>query len=88
MVRLDGAEELVQRFVSLFLTSVAGHLTELNVALARGDVSEVYFRSHTVGGTAANLGAPQIRYIATQMEALSKSGSLAGVPDLYADLEN
>ena len=85
--RLDGTEELVERFISLFLTSVAGHLVELKEAVVREDLSEIYFRSHTVGGTAANLGAPQIRSIAVQMEALSKSGSFAGVPGLFAALE-
>ena len=85
--RLDGAEDLVDKFISLFLDSVAEHLAELKVALAREDLGEVYFRSHTVGGTAANIGAGQIRTIAAQMESLSKSGTLTGVPALFAELQ-
>ena len=85
--RLDGSEELVQRFLSLFQESVAGHLAELIPALAREDVGQVFFRAHTIGGTAANIAAGQIRSIATQMEALAKANTLAGVPELCSDLQ-
>jgi len=87
MDRLDGAEDLVEKFISLFLDSVDGHLAELGEALGRDDVNEVFFRAHTVGGTAANVGAPQIRAIASKMEALAKRGTLTGVPELFRDLQ-
>jgi signal transduction histidine kinase/CheY-like chemotaxis protein/HPt (histidine-containing phosphotransfer) domain-containing protein len=85
--RLDGIEDLVDKFLCLFLDSIPGHLAEMGGALAREDVGEIFFRAHTVGGTAANLGAGQIRALAAQIEALSKAGSLAGVPALYAELQ-
>jgi two-component system, sensor histidine kinase len=84
--RLDGAEDLVEKFISLFLESAAEHLCELESALAREELGEVFFRCHTVGGTAANIGAGQIRSIAAQMESMSKSGSLDGLPALFAEL--
>jgi len=87
MDRLDGAEDLAEKFISLFLDSVNGHLAELGEALARQDVNEVFFRAHTVGGTAANVGAPQIRGIAAKLEALAKGGSLAGTPGLFRELQ-
>jgi two-component system, sensor histidine kinase len=85
--RLDGGEDLVEKFLVLFQESVTGHLAELGGALVRGDLGEIFFRAHTVGGTAANLGAGQIRVLASQIEAAAKSGSLAGVPALYAELQ-
>jgi two-component system, sensor histidine kinase len=85
--RLDGTEELVERFIFLFLDSVAGHLFELRGALDREDVNEVFFRAHTIGGTAANLGAGRIRTIAAQMEVLAKMGSLAGTWELFQELQ-
>ena len=85
--RLDGMEELVERFLSLFLDSVAGHLAELGQAIGRDDIGEVFFRSHTIGGTAANIAAGQIHSIAARMEAQAKNGSLAGVPALFGDLQ-
>jgi signal transduction histidine kinase/CheY-like chemotaxis protein/HPt (histidine-containing phosphotransfer) domain-containing protein len=87
LARLDGAEELVERFIGLFINSVSGHLHELNEALLREDVNEAYFRSHTVAGTAANLGALQIRSLANRLEMLTKEGSLQGAPDLYHELQ-
>lgn len=85
--RLDGTEELVERFIGLFLTSIDEHMEELGTALDRKDLDGVFFRSHTVGGTAANVGAGQIRALATRMEALAKSGTLDGVPALYVELQ-
>jgi len=84
--RLDGTDELVDRFVSLFLESVSGHLAELGAALVRSDLDEVYFRAHTVGGTAANVGAEQIHAVATRIEALAKNRTLEGVAVLYGQL--
>ena len=87
MSRLDGAQDLVEKFLALFINSVAGHLVEMREALDREDVNAMYFRAHTVGGTAANVGAEQIRSIADKMEALTKAGSLSGVAALYSELQ-
>ena len=85
--RLDGTEELVERFLTLFLDSVAEHLVGLSQALSRRDVSEVFFRAHTIGGTAANVGAGQIRSLAERLEAMAKTGSLEGAPELGCGLQ-
>ena len=85
--RLDGAEELIDKFVYLFLDSVTGHLVELRKAMTRQDVADVFFRAHTIGGTAANIGAEQIRSLAAQIEGPAKNGSLDGVPALFAELQ-
>ncbi|GFO61485.1 hypothetical protein GMST_38100 [Geomonas silvestris] len=85
--RLDGAEALVERFVGMFLESVSGHLLELETALGREDLAEVFYRAHTVCGTAANVGAAQIRALACRMERLAKEGTLEGVPALFGALQ-
>jgi two-component system, sensor histidine kinase len=85
--RLDGAEDLVEKFIALFLESAAEHLAELEQALSRGDAGEIFFRCHTVGGTAANIGAGQIRSLAAQMESLSKNALLDGLPALFIELQ-
>ncbi|GFO69739.1 hypothetical protein GMLC_33180 [Geomonas limicola] len=87
LARLDGAEALVDRFVGMFVESVSGHLLELDAALHREDLAEVYYRAHTVGGTAANVGALQIRALASRMEQIAKEGSLEGVPALFSALQ-
>ena len=86
--RLDGTEELVDRFVSMFVTSVEEHLVELEGALERKDIPAVYFRAHTIGGTAANVGAQQMRSLGSRMELVAKGGSLDGLPGLYEELKN
>jgi HPt (histidine-containing phosphotransfer) domain-containing protein len=60
---------------------------ELSQALSRGDVTEVYFRAHTIGGTAANVGAGQIRSLAERLEAMAKTGLLEGGAELGSGLQ-
>ena len=84
--RLDGAQEMVARFLSLFLDCVAENLAALTEALTRQDAKEIHFRAHTLAGAAATIGAGQIRSISARIETLAKAGSLDEMPGLCADL--
>ena len=85
--RLDGAENLLERFLSMFQSSVAAHLAELTQALDRDDTDAIHFRAHSIAGVAASIGAGQIGFLAAQMEERAKAGSLTGLPGLLADLQ-
>ena len=85
--RLGGEEELVGVFVNKFVEAVTEHLRQLEEALQQGDYDTCHFKSHTIAGTAANMGAPRIRKIAAQMEQMVKSRERDQLPELYQQLE-
>jgi CheY-like chemotaxis protein/HPt (histidine-containing phosphotransfer) domain-containing protein len=86
--RFDGAEACVERFVEMFIGGVSEHLVCLGEALQQGDTATVHFRTHTIGGTAANMGAPRIQAIAAQMESLAKGEDLKDLSTLYGQLQD
>jgi len=85
--RLGGGEDVVGIFVDKFIAAVTEHLGCLGEALLHGDEATIHFRAHTIGGTAANMGAPRIRKIAARMESLAKGGDPERLSELYAQLQ-
>jgi len=85
--RLGGGEELVGIFVEKFIAAVTDHLGCLETALIEANEDTVYFRAHTISGTAANMGAPRIREIAARMESLAKGGNREQLSELYGQLQ-
>nr|WP_284694513.1 response regulator [Geomonas sp. Red32] len=84
--RLGGEEELACQLIGMFISSVAEHLGALEAAIAEGDSSQVRYRSHTVRGSAANLGAATMQELSGRIEALAAAGELADVPSLQRQL--
>jgi len=84
--RLCGAEDAVETVLRLFVESLNEHLEPLTEAVGRGDLAEVRFRTHSIVGIASNVSAERIRSIAAQLERSARAGSLAGAPELLADL--
>ena len=85
--RLGGDQELVGVFVDKFVSAVSEHLRLLGEALQNGDHETCFFKSHTIAGTAGNMGAVRIRNLAAEMEALAKTQDLEPLPGLYRQLE-
>ncbi len=85
--RLGGEESLIDIFVEKFNTGVTEYLSILGEAVRQNDAEAMHFRAHTIAGTAANMGALQVRSIAARMESLAKAGELAELPALYDDLQ-
>ncbi|GFO53482.1 hypothetical protein GMSM_04890 [Geomonas sp. Red276] len=84
--RLGGEEELAVQLIGMFISSVGEHLAALEAAIAEGDSSQVRYRSHTVRGSAANLGAATMQELSGRIEALAAAGQLAEVPSLQRQL--
>ena len=84
--RLGGEESLIEVFVDKFIIGVSEYLVSLGDALQQGDCATVHFRAHTIAGTAANMGALQIRQIAARMEAQAKGGKLGEAEPLFGQL--
>ncbi|MBJ6724989.1 ATP-binding protein [Geomesophilobacter sediminis] len=85
--RLDGAEDLLAKFLRMFIESIDEMLPELERAVREMDPTAIHFRAHTIAGSAANISASQIRDLARDMEYRAKGGDLAETPSLLAQLE-
>lgn len=84
--RLCGDKDAVETVLRLFVESLNEHLEPLDQAVGRGDLAEVRFRTHSIVGIASNVSAERIRSLAAQLERSARAESLAGAPELLADL--
>jgi signal transduction histidine kinase/DNA-binding response OmpR family regulator len=85
--RLGGEESLIDIFVEKFISGVSDYLLSLGEAVRQNDAATVHFRAHTIAGTAANMGALQVREIAARIESLAKGGGMPDVTLLYKELQ-
>jgi HPt (histidine-containing phosphotransfer) domain-containing protein len=74
----DTGPDLLADLVAMFLHDARTRVQELREALAAEDVVALAAASHTIKGSAANLGARRLAGLAAEMEALSGNGGLAG----------
>ena len=85
--RLGGEEDVVGIFVGKFIAAVTEHLVILGKALQQGEHETVYFKAHTIAGTAANMGAARMQRLAARMEMLAKGGGSPQLMELYGQLQ-
>jgi HPt (histidine-containing phosphotransfer) domain-containing protein len=82
-----GGDELVERFVRMFIGIAASRLEKLKHALLGADKGEVQMQTHALKGASANISAPRMCGIAEVMEERARDGRLEGVQELLAELE-
>ena len=68
LARLDGRENLLGRFISLFASSVAKSLEDLEKAAVERDCDQLRKMAHSIKGAAANIGAMRISTLANDIE--------------------
>ncbi len=71
--RLGGAEQLLPRFLTMFCESATKALEGMKQGLAAGDLDAVRRNAHTIKGSAANVGAMQLRAAALVVEQYAKN---------------
>jgi HPt (histidine-containing phosphotransfer) domain-containing protein len=86
--RLGGREEILGRFIDMFIRNVAGYLKSLETAVTNQDVEQVRIQAHTIKGAAANISARQIRETAAAMEAHARDGKLGEASVLLEQITN
>jgi HPt (histidine-containing phosphotransfer) domain-containing protein len=87
LVERLGGDELVERFVPMFIGIAASRLEKLKHALHGADHAEVQMQTHALKGASANISAPRMCGIAEVMEEQARNGRLEGVQELLAELE-
>jgi CheY-like chemotaxis protein/HPt (histidine-containing phosphotransfer) domain-containing protein len=85
--RLGGREDMLGRFIAMFLKNVSGYLEALKAAVLENDPEQVRVQSHTIKGAAANISARKMRETAAIMEVQAREGRLDGMRDLLVLLE-
>jgi signal transduction histidine kinase/DNA-binding response OmpR family regulator len=85
--RLGGDDSMIEIFVDKFVAGVTNYLVDLEEAVLQDDAVAINFRAHTIAGTAANMGALQIRELAARMESLAKKEELQDLRSVFGQLQ-
>ncbi len=85
--RLGGRTELLAKFISMFIESVAEPLHSLRSAVESGNREDIFRLAHMIKGSAANIGAPRIMDAAAILDDKAKHGESPNYPVLLQRLE-
>jgi HPt (histidine-containing phosphotransfer) domain-containing protein len=83
----DGGHDLLSEMIGIFREDTPRRIQDILVAAAKGSALELSHAAHALKGGAGALGASAMRYLASDLEALGRSGSVDVGDDLSARLE-
>jgi len=84
--RLMGDRELACRILRRFVADTPRQLVLLAEAVQGADAAAAHRAAHALKGAAANAGGARLSDTARRIEALAKTGDLAGAAKLLAEL--
>jgi signal transduction histidine kinase/CheY-like chemotaxis protein/HPt (histidine-containing phosphotransfer) domain-containing protein len=89
--RLGGREEMLGRFIEMFIRNVEGYMESLHSAVLNADADQIRIQAHTIKGAAGNISARRVWDTAFAMEDHAREGRVDEatglVRQLKADLE-
>lgn len=85
--RVGGYDEMVPRFLELFVKNTAVYLEALRQAVEAGSDEQLRMQAHTIKGAAANIAAHRILETASALEIMGRDGEKDGVQALVDQLE-
>ncbi|MEI6208896.1 MAG: response regulator [Desulfuromonadales bacterium] len=85
--RLGGREEMLARFIGMFISNAAGYMESLQSAVEHGDGEQVRVQAHTIKGAAANISAGRVRETAAAMEVHAREGRVDEAAGLLRQLK-
>lgn len=88
LLRVMGDEELMRHVLAGFLAGIPDQLTELRRYIAGADMQAVARLAHTIKGSAANIGAKDLRSGALRLEKAAQAGEVESVEILETQLES
>jgi CheY-like chemotaxis protein/HAMP domain-containing protein len=83
---LGQGDEFVPRVVDKYLSASAGLLAALRDAVAAADPKAVAAAAHTLKSSSAQIGAVRLSALCKELEALGRSGSVEGAPELFDEI--
>jgi PAS domain S-box-containing protein len=87
LANVAGDEDLLRELVGLFLATCPQWISSIQEALAKRDATTAHRLSHTLKGSAAQLGAVGLRAAALRVEELAAEANLAGAEVPFAALQ-
>ena len=84
---VDGNESLLRDLVGLFMAEYPDWMTELGQAIAGRDAARLKRVAHNLKGGLSMFGAKTAFDAALLLEAMGRTGDLAGAEDAFAALE-
>ncbi len=85
--RIGGHQEMIGKFIGMFISGVTGYLTALREAVEAGDPARAHTQAHTIKGAAANMVAEKMRVTATTLDNRVRVGDMTGAIELVEQLE-
>jgi HPt (histidine-containing phosphotransfer) domain-containing protein len=86
--RLMGDTQIANIIIQGFLADIPNRFSALHDALEAGDAAWSQLHTHAIKGAAANVGAEQLRVLASDLEMASKAGDLDSVKTRMNTLTN
>jgi PAS domain S-box-containing protein len=87
LARLMGDEGLVQEITAGFLQDMPKQIRRLKELIGQADADAVVGQAHAIKGAAANVGAPALSAVASDMEKSGRAGRLREAVALLPELE-
>lgn len=88
LIHVGDDEEILAQLLQMFLEQAPERLAQVEGALRERDAKTLEREAHSLKGTAATLGMPELRDAAYTVERLGAAGSLADAPAAVADLRS
>lgn len=86
--RLGGRDEMLGRFIDMFIKNVTDYMTSLKSAIDSADGEQVRILAHTIKGAAANIAARRVKETAAAMEVHARAGRVAEASELFRQLQD
>jgi CheY-like chemotaxis protein len=87
-LQLAGRPDVAAQFGAIFVADGPAQLAAVQAALIRQDADGLRQAAHTLKGSAAAIGAHQLRDLCEQLEHLGRDGPLEGAAELGQRLED
>jgi two-component system, sensor histidine kinase and response regulator len=83
----DGAPDILNDLIELFLSDVPLQLADLREAAEAGESHSVERIAHTLKGSAANMGALRMQALLAELEEIGRSEELGAAPEWISRVE-
>lgn len=83
-----GGDKLAGQMVRLFLKNTGTRMDQIRAGITEGDLVEAERGAHSLKSSAANIGAEQLRTMATRVESAALDANMETARMLLPDLES
>lgn len=84
--RAGGQIDLLQEIAGLFLDDYPGSLAAIENGVLSRDLKAIERAAHSLKGSVCNFGAPEVVFVAAELEQKARAADWSGVPALVATL--